>query len=62
MSSTISNTDTPHIEIKNLTRAFDDRKVLDGISFKVKRGETLVILGGKRLREKYPPAPHHRLA
>lgn len=39
-------TETPHIEVKNLTRAFDDRKVLDGVSFKVKRGETLVILGG----------------
>lgn len=35
-----------HIEVKNLVRAFDGRRVLDGISFKVKRGETLVILGG----------------
>ena len=38
--------DTPHIEVKDLTRAFDGRVVLDGVSFKVKRGETLVILGG----------------
>lgn len=36
----------PHIEVAGLTRSFDDRKVLDGISFKVKRGETCVILGG----------------
>jgi phospholipid/cholesterol/gamma-HCH transport system ATP-binding protein len=46
MSNHTQNSETPHIEIKNLTRSFDDRKVLDGISFKVKRGETLVILGG----------------
>lgn len=35
-----------HIVVNNLTRAFDGRKVLDGVSFKVRRGETLVILGG----------------
>jgi phospholipid/cholesterol/gamma-HCH transport system ATP-binding protein len=36
----------PHIEVNNLVRAFDGRKVLDGVSFKVKRGETLVVIGG----------------
>ncbi len=48
MSSDVSSSATgqPHIEVKDLTRAFDDRKVLDGISFKVRRGETLVVLGG----------------
>ena len=39
-------TDNPHIEVKNLTRSFDDRKVLNGINFKATRGKTLVILGG----------------
>lgn len=43
-SKPISN--QPHIEVKNLVRSFDDRNVLNGISFKVPRGETLVILGG----------------
>ncbi len=38
--------DQPHIVVKNLTRSFDGRKVLDGVSFTVKRGETLVVLGG----------------
>jgi phospholipid/cholesterol/gamma-HCH transport system ATP-binding protein len=41
-----NHNDSPHIDIRNLARAFDGRRVLDGISFKVKRGETLVILGG----------------
>jgi phospholipid/cholesterol/gamma-HCH transport system ATP-binding protein len=36
----------PHIEVRNLIRAFDGRRVLDGVNFKVRRGETLVILGG----------------
>ena len=33
------------IEVKNLTKAFDERKVLDDISFKVEDGETLAIVG-----------------
>ncbi len=37
---------TPHIVVKNLARAFDGRKVLDGVNFEVARGETLVIVGG----------------
>ena len=38
--------DQPHIEVENLTRSFDDLKVLDSVSFKVQRGETFIILGG----------------
>src|SRR5213075_193009 len=34
------------IEVNNLVRRFGDRTVLDGISFNVHRGETLVIMGG----------------
>lgn len=41
-----ADAERPHLEVKNLVRSFDGRVVLDGISFKVKRGETLVILGG----------------
>jgi phospholipid/cholesterol/gamma-HCH transport system ATP-binding protein len=35
----------PAIVVKDLTVNFGDHKVLDGISFEVKRGSTLVILG-----------------
>src|SRR5215813_13247306 len=34
------------IEVDHLVRRFGDRAVLDGISFNVHRGETLVIMGG----------------
>src|SRR6058998_976171 len=34
------------IEVNHLVRRFGDRAVLDGISFNVHRGETLVIMGG----------------
>lgn len=33
------------IKVKNLTKAFDERKVLDDISFEVQDGETLAIVG-----------------
>lgn len=33
------------IEVKNLTKIFDERKVLDNISFKVEDGETLAVVG-----------------
>jgi phospholipid/cholesterol/gamma-HCH transport system ATP-binding protein len=36
----------PAIEFKDVTLSFDDRKVLDGLSFTVRRGETKIILGG----------------
>src|SRR5713226_3876212 len=36
----------PAIEFRNVTMAFDDRKVLDNLSFKVMKGETKIILGG----------------
>ena len=37
---------TPAIEFKDVHLAFDDRVILDGISFIVKRGETKIVLGG----------------
>src|SRR5919204_37094 len=37
---------TPAIEFRDVTLSFDDRVVLDGLSFKVRRGETKIILGG----------------
>ncbi len=46
MISSGTQSDQPHIEVKNLKHSFDDRKVLNGVSFKVARGETMVILGG----------------
>ncbi len=33
------------IEVKNLTKAFNERKVIDDISFKVESGETLAVVG-----------------
>ena len=36
----------PAIEFRNVTIEFDNRKVLDNLSFKVNRGETKIILGG----------------
>jgi len=36
----------PAIEFRDVHLGFDDRKVLDGLSFKVMKGETKLILGG----------------
>lgn len=36
----------PAIEFRDVHLAFDDHKVLDGISFTVRKGETKIILGG----------------
>jgi phospholipid/cholesterol/gamma-HCH transport system ATP-binding protein len=37
---------TPAIEFRDVHLSFDDRKVLNGLSFKVAKGETKIILGG----------------
>src|SRR4051812_23020380 len=37
---------TPAIEFKDVTLSFDDRVILDRLSFTVQKGETKVILGG----------------
>lgn len=34
------------IEIKNLYKAFGKKKVLDGVNLEVKKGESLVVIGG----------------
>lgn len=36
----------PAIEFRNVHLSFDDKKILDGLSFKVMKGETKIILGG----------------
>ena len=36
----------PAIEFRNVLLAFDDRVILDNLSFKVMKGETKIILGG----------------
>jgi len=36
----------PAIEFRDVHLAFDDRTVLDGLTFKVQKGETKIILGG----------------
>lgn len=35
----------PAIEFRDVHLSFDDKKILDGVSFKVRRGETKIILG-----------------
>lgn len=35
----------PAIEFRDVHLSFDEKKILDGISFKVRRGETKIILG-----------------
>lgn len=36
----------PIIEVRDLVRKFGDRTVLDGISFTVEKGDTMIIMGG----------------
>ncbi len=40
------NDDTIAISVQNLGKSFDGRKVLDGISLDIRRGEVFVIMGG----------------
>lgn len=35
----------PAIEFRDVELSFDDRKILDGVSFEVRKGETKIILG-----------------
>ena len=37
---------TPAIEFQDVTLSFDEKVILDGLSFKVNKGETKLILGG----------------
>ncbi len=45
-SHTSKNRGEPIIEVTNLVRRFGDRTVLNGVTFKVHRGDTFVIMGG----------------
>ena len=36
------------IEIRNLYKAFGKKKVLDGVDLDIKKGESLVVIGGRR--------------
>ncbi|HEY8902281.1 MAG TPA: ATP-binding cassette domain-containing protein, partial [Chthoniobacterales bacterium] len=36
----------PIIEVRDLVRKFGDRTVLNGISFTVEKGDTMIIMGG----------------
>ncbi len=38
--------EAPRIELRDVRKAFGDKQVLDGVSLKVMRGESLVIIGG----------------
>ena len=39
----------PIIEVRDLVKTFGRRTVLNGISFKVLQGETMVIMGGSKV-------------
>src|SRR6202140_2937459 len=41
-----SPTESPVIQVTDLVRKFGDRSVINDISFRIDRGETLVIMGG----------------
>jgi phospholipid/cholesterol/gamma-HCH transport system ATP-binding protein len=45
MTSSTEQKDETYFEFKNVYKAFDDRPVLNDVSFTVKRGETCVIMG-----------------
>jgi len=42
----MSDANEPIIEVENLVVRYGDRTVLDGVTFKIRRGEIFVILGG----------------
>jgi len=47
MSETPSQPKSPYaLEVRNLTRSFGTRKILQDISFQLKHGEILIIMGG----------------
>lgn len=50
---TDSGAATPAISVVDLRVSYGEREILHGISFDVRRGETMVILGD-RAREKAP--------
>ena len=54
--------ENPVIEVRDLVRKFGNRTVLNGISFTVEKGDTMIIMGSSRLRQEHAPAPHYRLA
>ncbi len=41
-----SEADEPVIEVRDLVRKFGNRTVLNGITFSVRKGETMIIMGG----------------
>jgi phospholipid/cholesterol/gamma-HCH transport system ATP-binding protein len=45
VASTIRNSNQPYFEFRNVSKAFDDNIVLNGVSFTVMKGQTCVIMG-----------------
>ena len=46
MSDPAPSSPVPIIEVTNLVRKFGERTVLRGLSFKVFKGDTMIIMGG----------------
>ena len=60
-STSTARTAQPVIRVVDLVKRFDGRAVLDGVNLEVYPGETMVIMGGSRLRQEHAAAAHDRL-
>ena len=49
------------IELKDLTKNFDDQQVLRGINLDIYENEFLTLLGTQRLRKDHDPPDHRGL-
>ena len=49
------------IELKDLTKNFDDQQVLRGINLDIYENEFMTLFGAKRLRKDYDAPDHSRI-
>ena len=49
----------PVIEVRDLVHKFGERTVLNGISFTVEKGDTMIIVGSSGCGKRYSAAPYH---
>jgi len=51
-----------YFEFRDVSKGFDGRPVLDGVSFTVKRGETCVIMGRSGVGKSVSLKTHHGIS